>query len=342
MAAAMMSTFDLAGVTVAAVASRDIERGRRFANAFGIPAAADNLNSFLGSSEFDAVYIANASAEHASTVIAALEAGKAVLCEKPLALSANEAERVAATARRMGKLCMEGLWTSFLPAYRRFVELARANTCGKAIHLFADFGYPVSKNAMPRLLSPAAGGVLLDRGIYLLALALDLFGPVENVDAKLELGAGNVDQHASLQLVHRDGGYSQLAASFTCLMSNTATLACSGGLIQLEEPLIGGEMTSTRRFAVKPDLPQELVRQLGTKQRVVRGLRQQPLVRRLKRSIPTARREYLSYGSDQYLPQLIHFLALMSRGASESDIVSLERSLSIQRVIDRARAGQGH
>jgi predicted dehydrogenase len=340
MAAAMMSTFGRAGVPVTAVASRDAERSRRFASAFGIPTAGSDLDSFLHSGAFDAVYIANASAEHATTTIAALEAGKAVLCEKPLALSGSEAEHVAGVARRAGKLCMEGLWIPFLPAYRRFVELAHATTYGRPTHLFADFGYPVSEKGQPRLFSPAAGGVLRDRGIYLVALALNVFGPVQRVDALLEVTAHGVDQHASLQLSHRGGGQSQLSASFTSLMSNTAALACSGGLIHLEEPLIGAETVSTRRIAVVHDLSQETAQPLGARQKLARNLRQRPLLRRLKRSIPNARHEYFAYGPDPYLPQLLHFLALLSAGTAESDIVPLELSLSIQHVIDRARSDQ--
>jgi predicted dehydrogenase len=339
MAAAMMSTFGRAGVPVTAVVSRDAERSRRFASAFGIPTAGSDLNSLLHSGAFDAVYIANASAEHATTTIAALEAGKAVLCEKPLALSGNEAEQVAGAARRAGKLCMEGLWISFLPAYRRFVELAHTNPCGRPTHLFADFGYPVSEKALPRLFSPAAGGVLLDRGIYLVALALNVFGPVRRVDALLKVTAHGVDQHASLQLSHHGGGHSQVSASFTSLMSNTAALACSGGLIRLEEPLIGAETVSMRRMAVH-DLRQETAQPLGARQKLARNLRQRPLLRRLKRAIPNARREYFAYGPDPYLPQLLHFLALLGAGTAESDIVPLELSVSIQHVIDQARSDQ--
>ena len=88
MAATMMLTFAQAGVRVNAVASHDPQRARRFASTFGIPMATD-LHSLLRSTEVDAVYIANATAEHATTTIAALEAGKPVLCEKPLALSVD-------------------------------------------------------------------------------------------------------------------------------------------------------------------------------------------------------------------------------------------------------------
>ena len=340
MAAAMMSTFHRAGVHVSAINSRDPERGRRFAAAFGIPRTSEDLESLLKSDEFDAVYIANASADHASAAIASLDAGKAVLCEKPLSLAMTDAEKVAEVAARTGRLCMEGLWIPFLPAYRRFVELARANSCGQPSHLFADFGYPVSDKTTPRLFAPAAGGVLLDRGIYLVALALDIFGPVENVDSRFAFTARGVDQHASLQLLHRGGGQSQLAASFNSLMSNTATLACSEGIIRLEEPLIGAEVVSTRRVDVAPRVPREPLQPSNLRQKIMRGLRQRPLLRRIKRAVPRTRREHLSYGPDPYLPQLLHFLSLLDSGASASDLVPLDLSLSIQRVIAQARKGE--
>lgn len=338
MAASMMATFAQAGVRVAAVASRDQQRALRFARAFGIPAASEGLSSLLQSAEVDAIYIANSNAEHASTAIAALEAGKAVLCEKPLALSAAEAERVAEASRRSGSLCMEAIWTLFLPAYRRFLELARTKTYGVPAHLFADFGYPVSEDALPSLFSPTAG-VLLDRGTYLVALALNVFGPVERVDAQLGFTAHGVDNHASLQLSHSGGGQSQLSASFTSLMSNAAALACSGGIVRLDEPLIGAETVSVqltlaeRNALGDPTLPPAL------RQKLARRLRQWTPLRRLKRALPSARREHLSYGLDQYLPQLEHFLSLMKAGATESDVVPLEFSLAIQRVIGQARVG---
>ena len=155
-----------------------------------------------------------------------------------------------------------------------------------------------------------------------------------------ELGftAHGVDNHASLQLSHSGGGQSQLSASFTSLMSNTAALACSGGIIRLEEPLIGAETVSVQLRSAERNAPRDPTLPLGLRQKLVHRLRQRALLRRLKWALPSARREYLSYGPDQYLPQLDHFLGLMKVGARESDVVPLELSLAIQRVIDQARA----
>ena len=336
----MMPTFDRAGVRVTTVISRDTERSRRFASAFGIAGASNDLELLLEGGEIDAVYVANSSCEHAATAITALRGGKAVLCEKPLAMSIVEANQVADAARRTGSLCMEGLWIPFLPAYRRFLELARTNAFGQPGHLFANFGYPVSTTALPHMFTPAAGGVLLDRGIYLIALALNTLGPVDRVESLIELNDQGVDICASLQLFHRSGSQSQLAASFTTLMSNSATLACSEGLINLEEPLMGPEVISTVHVAVVNNPPQDPIQPLSTAQNVLRRLRRQPLLRRLKRAVPNRRREHLSYGLDPYLPQLMHFLARLRAGEGESDVIPLELSLSVQRVIDLARTAQ--
>ncbi len=338
MAATMMSTFRRAGSPVNAVFSRDARRAREFAERFAIPAAATDLGDFLRSSEFDAVYIANASADHAATAIAALEAGKAVLCEKPLALSIDDAEKVAGTAMRTGTLCMEALWIPFLPAYRRFLALARAQACGTPQHLFADFGYPVNYDSNRGPASPAAAGVLLDRGVYLVALALDLFGPVEDVDAQIDFTEQELDRQAALLLRHQDGGQSQLAASFSTLMSNSASLSCSQGMIRLEEPLLGAEAVSLRHMAAIDGSARTNLHERTIKRRLTNALRERPLLRRLKRAMPKARREHLPYGPDPYLPQLRHFLELMASNAKESDTIPLELSLNIQRVIALARA----
>jgi predicted dehydrogenase len=337
MAATMMSTFAKAGVRVTAVASHDPERAHRFAGAFGLPTGESDLNSVLGRSDVDAVYIANDPQDHAATCIAALEARKAVLCEKPIALRETEAHRVVDAARKTQTLCMEGLWTLFLPAYRRFLEHSLTGGWGQANNLIADFGYPVSEETEQRLYAKDRGGVLLDRGIYLIALALSVFGPVERIDAHLNFTGSGVDKDAFLQLRHRNGGHSQLAASFTSLMSNTATLSCSRGLIRLEAPLIGSEALSTRHTPVAPPI-RNAAQPLSLREKVIGKLRASPQLRRINQTIKKSASQHIPFGPDQYLPELNHFIALLGSGAQQSDIVPLELSLDIQRIIDRARA----
>ena len=259
MASTMMRTFAHTNVRVMAVASRDPQRRRQFAETFDIPVVGEDLVSLLRTTDIEAVYIANGNVDHATTAIAALEAGKAVLCEKPLALSTTECLKVAQAARQTGTLCVEAIWTLFLPAYRRFFDLAQSSACGQPTHLYGDFGYPVSNKALPRLVSPESGGVLADRAVYLIALALKLFGRVERVDAQLDVTDEGVDRRASLQLVHERGGHCATIQLPPARVVQHAVLACSRGIIQLDEPLIGSERVLQRNAAVEEVWPQDWV-----------------------------------------------------------------------------------
>jgi predicted dehydrogenase len=336
MATRMMDTFKRAKIHVVAIVSHDIERARTFAARFNVPISESNLSAVLARSDVDAVYVANAAREHSMVCIAALEAGKAVLCEKPIALCLADAQRVAEVARSTRMLCMEGLWTLFLPAYQRFFEIPTSGAWGRAGSLVADFGYPRSEEIAPRAERGDFEGVLLDRGVYLIALSLRLFGAVQRVHAGLRISAYG-DEEAFLQLLHDNGGHSQLAMSFTSLMSNTATLHCSEGLVQLQYPLIGSEGILTTRYSNTSPSP-ETAREPSLRMKALKKLKEFPILRRVNRGLSRIGAESLPYGSDQYLPQVEHFAALLRARAHESEVVPLEFSLDVQRVIESVRA----
>jgi predicted dehydrogenase len=335
MAATMMSTFARAGVRVQAVVSKSEERASRFASAFDISSSETNLATVLERSDIDAVYVANAPREHATTCIAALEAGKAVLCEKPIALSEIETQGVLQAARKAQILCMEGLWTLLLPSYRRFLELSLQEASGSRSNLVAGFGYPINEETQGALLAPDRGA-MLDRGVYLIALALKVFGPVDRVDACLELTNAGVDREAFLQLRHRNGGYSQLAASFDNLLSNNATLSCSERSIHLEPPLIGSESVAIQR---KPRLnAQHVAGDSWFREKIIGKLRANSHLRRLNQAMNRSTSfQHIPFGADRYLPEVNHFIDLLRSGAQQSEVVPLNLSLGIQRIIDGAR-----
>jgi predicted dehydrogenase len=234
---------------------------------------------------------------------------------------------------------MEGLWTLFLPAYRRFFELSCIAEVGQVKSLIASFGYPVSPETQSHTKDPV--GVLLDRGIYLIALALAVFGPVDEVETDLKFSDSGEEEDAFLQLRHSGGGFSQLSASFTSLMPNTATLSCSRGLIELEAPLIGSEGILTRQTAImRSDL--DVAQPSSFRTKLVRKLRENPKLRRINRLRNKSNSQHVPFGSDQYLPQLDHFLGLMRAKTPESDIVPMRFSQDIIRIIDRARSNNAY
>ena len=113
-----------------AVASRSEDRALQFARSYGLKHHFGTVASLADNNEVDVVYVASHPMHHLSDCLAALQAGKAVLCEKPLATSVAEAERLAEAALNNGVFLMEGMWIRFLPAVRRAEELIKAQETG--------------------------------------------------------------------------------------------------------------------------------------------------------------------------------------------------------------------
>jgi predicted dehydrogenase len=337
MAATMMECFALtARAKVVAVASADSQRAQAFAARFNIRAAHVDIAALLARDDVDAVYIANATRDHAATSLAALAASKAVLCEKQFALSEAQGLRVAAAAAAHQRLFMEAQWTPFLPAFAELRRLVDTRALGVPMHLYSEFGQSLDESGNERLFAGEGAGVLLDFGVYPIVLALQLLGPITSVRAALRYNAAGTDVQAALQLVHAGGEQSQLAVSLVAAMQNTSALNCSHGLAQLDAPVMGAESLQIRR-TMPATAPRQTSYARSAKQRVFAALRQQAWVRRLMASRTRSQRSAHPYGGNRYLPQLLHFVALLDAGALTSDLMPIETSLDVLRVIDRAR-----
>lgn len=225
----------LPGARLVVVQGRDAARASAFADAWtrdGAPAvkATGNLDEALALPGVDGVYVATPHAFHGGAVRAALLAGKAVLCEKPLVASRAEAEPLVALARERGLFLMEAVWTRFLPLYRQMAAWlagGEASAIGALRGLQSSFCFPAPYEAASRLYDPAlAGGALLDIGIYNLtvtrwALQASLGGACPEpaawqVDGRL--APTGVDQRVWATLAFPGGIHSQ----FTCGLDGAA------------------------------------------------------------------------------------------------------------------------
>ncbi|MCH6471396.1 Gfo/Idh/MocA family protein [Sinomonas terrae] len=169
---------------VTAVGSRSRARAEAFAETRGLRAHG-SYGELAADPEVDVVYVATPHTAHLDVALEAIEAGKHVLVEKPLAINAREAEQIAKAAKARGVFAGEALWTVFLPSYDVARQLIRGGRLGELTAVVGDYGeyLPPSHRAHdPEL----AGGPLLDLGIYLLGLATDILGEPERV---LGLGA---------------------------------------------------------------------------------------------------------------------------------------------------------
>jgi predicted dehydrogenase len=161
---------------VVAIASRDQQRAQDAAAEFSIPKAYDSYEALLADSEIDAVYIPLPNHLHAPLTIKALEAGKHVLCEKPIALNAQEAHEIAAAQTNSGRLVAEAFMVRFHPQWQRAREIAMSGRLGdiRAIHTF--FSYHLTDPDNIRNRAEVGGGGLYDVGCYAVATARYVFG----------------------------------------------------------------------------------------------------------------------------------------------------------------------
>ena len=222
------------GGEVVAVASRAVDRAVTFGDRFGVGRCYGDYESLAHDPDIDAVYIATPHSRHAADAVLCLEAGKHVLCEKPMALSADEVRRMIEAAERNDRFLMEALWSRFLPAYRRLVELIGAGRIGEPLQVEADFGFRARVDRDSRLFDLArGGGALLDLGIYPLQLCTLVLGPVEHATAEGVIGSTGVDDHVVVLLRHQGGGIAVAKAAIRVPLASTARISGSRGFIEL-------------------------------------------------------------------------------------------------------------
>jgi len=202
---------------VIAVASRNEEKARLFADDLGIPRALGNYKALLAAEDIEAVYIPLPNSLHREWTIKAAEAGKHVLCEKPLALNAAECDEMEMAARRHGVLLMEAFMYRFHPQTEKVLQLIRQGAIGTVRLIHAAFTFRLAHRATNIRLQPdLGGGALMDVGCYCVNVSRTMAGkePVE-VQAYAHWAETGVDEQLVGTLRFADG----LLAQFDCALS---------------------------------------------------------------------------------------------------------------------------
>ena len=162
--------------TVVAVASRDAAQAKAYANDFGIDRAYGTYEALLTDPDVDAIYNPLPNSLHKPWTIKALEAGKHVLCEKPLGLSAQECLDMHKAARENKRILMEAFMYRFHPRTERVIELLQSHALGKLKLIRAGFTFTVSNPENIRLEPDLGGGSLMDVGCYCVNVGRTLLG----------------------------------------------------------------------------------------------------------------------------------------------------------------------
>ena len=222
---------------VDAIASRDLARAQAAAKALGIARAYGSYEELLADPAIEAIYNPLPNELHVPWTIRALEAGKHVLCEKPIALDANEGQALIAARARTGKLVAEAFMVRHHPQWRRAREIARSGAIGevRAIQTFFTYRLLDANNIRNK---PPGGGALYDIGCYAILTARYIFGAEPTrVAASLDIDPKFGTDRLASALIEFPGGR---RLTFTCAtqLPNTqrVTIVGEAGRVEVLVP----------------------------------------------------------------------------------------------------------
>ena len=289
-----------------AVGSRTSASASEFGDKFDVPHRHASYSALVDDPAVDVVYIATPHPMHKENSLLALGAGKAVLCEKPLAVNSGEAEDVTQYARDRGLFLMEAMWTRFVPIMHTLRQLLEEEVIGDVLIAAADLGFHNEFDPQHRLFNLAlAGGALLDVGVYPVSLVSMVFGTPTRVTSMAHLGETGVDEQQAMILGYERG---QLAVLFSAITTETPkeiTLMGTEGRIRINTPMY---------------IPTKLTLSLpGQEDRII----EEPIE------------------GNGYNYEAAEVMRCLRAGELESGIMPLNETLTIMRTLDQIRAQWG-
>lgn len=220
---------------VVAVGSRSQESAERAAHRFGAVRGHSSYAALVEDAGVDVVYVATPHPMHVENALLAIDAGKHVLVEKPLALNAGQGRRIAEAAQAAGVFCAEAMWTLFLPKFDVIRQLLADGALGELRTVVADMGEWFDPDH--RIFDPAlAGGAMLDLGTYPVTLATWVFGderPRAVAGSGTRSSTGVMGQFAAA-LDFGGGRLAALSASIEADLPTRASIAGTRGRLDLD------------------------------------------------------------------------------------------------------------
>lgn len=229
-----------------AVGSRSQERAVGFAEKYGASQSYGSYEALVSDPEVDGIYIATPHRFHHENALLCLDAGKPVLCEKPLTVNASQAKELIETARAKDLFLMEALWTRFLPIYRCVREWLDAGAIGEVRLLVSTFCFQPPRDPEHRTLNhELAGGALLDIGVYNVAISQWVYGvSPQSFTVQGYLGETNVDELLAVSMRYGEIATSQFTCGFVVKAVNDFYIYGTEGHIRIH-PMFWGATQAT-------------------------------------------------------------------------------------------------
>ena len=289
-----------------AVGSRSQGSADRFAETHGFSRAYPSYGELAADPEVDVVYVATPHPFHAENAQLCLEAGKAVVCEKPFTVNAAEARRLVGLARKRDLFLMEGMWTRFFPLMGRLRQMLSDGAIGEPRMLTVDFGFRAPLDPSSRLFDPKlGGGAMLDVGVYCVSFASMVLGRPVRGTGLSHLGQTGVDEQFAAALEHGDGRISAITAGTRTASPHEATVLGTEGYVRIHSPWWQPEAMTIS----KPGEEDEVVRE------------------------PTE--------ENGFRYEAAEVMRCLGAGERESPIMPLDETVSVLETIDEIRAAWG-
>lgn len=289
-------------ISVVAVGSRSADSANQFADEFGVVARHAAYDALADDPDVDLIYIASPHAMHSENCLMCINAGKAVLCEKPFAINAREARAVIERARRKKLFLMEAMWTRHIPVIIKLRELLAAGTIGDVNLMIAGGAYMPDFDPDHYLFRPElGGGVLLDAGVYLVSMASMVFGPPRDILATGSISDRGIDEQDAILLRHEGDAIASLYVSLKANASPEVTILGDRGSIFVHAPLF-----APTKLTVSVDGETDELMDLP-------------------------------FSGNGYQFQAIEAARRIREGQTESDIMPLDETLQIMETMDEIR-----
>lgn len=228
------------GVAVTAIAARDEKRAQSFATKHNINTVHDSYDSLLADPDIDAIYNPLPNSHHAHWTIKALEAGKHVLCEKPIASNADEARAMKTAADKSGKILAEAFHWRYHPLANRMIEIMDSGILGQIKHIEAQFCVPLLEPGNIRWRKDLAGGSTMDTGCYTVSVMRHLARAEPTiVNASAKLMGDDIDRRMEADFTFDDGRTGRIVCAMAAwpLLRGLAIVEGTKGTMSVTNPI---------------------------------------------------------------------------------------------------------
>lgn len=225
---------------VIAVSSRDLTRARQFADKLQVPVAYGSYDELIADPTIQAVYIPLTNNEHKPWTIKALQAGKHVLVEKPIALNSDEAQEMIGVSVEKSLVLMEGFSYRYHPRIQKALETIKKGELGKVRFIHSSFSFPLDNPDDFRLVPALGGGALYDLGCYCVDFQRMVVGrEPEAVQARYHAGGSGVDLQMQVLLDFGNQIYGSFEVALNAAYQNSARIIGTDGVMSLDWPFTG-------------------------------------------------------------------------------------------------------